>query len=220
MGVSNPSPTSLPSFHFDADDTLRLLVTRSLSISQVMTDGTGTATLTRLGPELLTQRAAFDNAAWAKTTTTIVANDYAAPDGTMTADRLTQTAEFGRASQTVTLDPQNKRYVFRTWLRASTPHNAQLTILNNDGTESVNTPVALTAAWTRFETSKTFTLSKTGIIARLFPTPSGITFDAIHAFDASLRQEETLTAPFSLVAGDVLHVTASAVTGDFLVALA
>jgi hypothetical protein len=61
-------------------------------------------TATRVGPDgyiekvrtnLVLQSEAFDNAAWTKTNATITDNATAAPDGTLTADKLVETAALG-----------------------------------------------------------------------------------------------------------------------------
>lgn len=58
-------------------------------------------TLTLFGYNLLTWSEQFDNAAWAKVDTTVTANAIAAPDGTMTADLLTE-GTAGTAATTLT----------------------------------------------------------------------------------------------------------------------
>jgi hypothetical protein len=74
------------------------------------TDGTGDLTFTRASnatrvasngliekvrTNLVLQSEAFDNAAWTKTNATITDNATAAPDGTLTADKLVETAALG-----------------------------------------------------------------------------------------------------------------------------
>ena len=89
----------------------------------------------------------FDNAAWVKTNSAVVANSVVAPDGTTTADTLTAASANGTALQTYIAI--NAPYVYSVWLRRLTgTGDVQITV---DGT--TYTTVAVTSTWTRFDTT-------------------------------------------------------------------
>jgi hypothetical protein len=74
-----------------ADQTLDPRVTFTRTSNATVTDSTGT--LVYAPHNLLTFSESFDNAAWAKTSVTVTANSAVAPDGTTTADTLTDSVD-------------------------------------------------------------------------------------------------------------------------------
>lgn len=179
--------------------------------------GNGTVSVVYEGPELLLDRNAFNGAAWSSPNVTIVADTAAAPDGTITADKLTQTAQFATPRQTYTVNPVGKRFTFGVWLRADTPHNAQVELHNSDFTSPDTnwTVVSVTTAWQYFQASTLFTLSKPSINVGVQPTENSTTFTPVYAWGASLVEEVVAsTFPFSVPAGRVLKVSATGVIGE------
>lgn len=73
----------------------------------------------------------FDNASWGKTNMSVVANDIAAPDGTLTADRLTQnnagTVQYS-AAQTVAGYTSGTVYTWSCYFKAGTIDRVQMAI--------------------------------------------------------------------------------------------
>lgn len=75
----------------------------------------------------LTYSEQFDNAAWAKTTTTVTANATTAPDGTVTADKCitNNAAPYGLNSYFFAFTPLTK-YTFSVYLKAAELTTAQI----------------------------------------------------------------------------------------------
>ncbi len=131
---------------------------------------------------LLTFSEQFDNAAWAKTTTTVTANVIAAPDGTTTADTLTASGANSTTLQTYTAVAQP--YTFSVWIRRRTgTGTVQITA---DGT--TYSAVTLTSAFTRFETTITPTAGSRTAGIRI--VTSG---DAVDVWGADLEIGSTAT---------------------------
>lgn len=115
----------------------------------------------------------FDNAVWLKSTTSITVNATAAPDGTLTADRLTATGVDSAVGQQSSLS-----YAIGTtltasmWLRADANTTIRFYIIN--GTQLTFITVNLTTAWQRFSVSQTWTVAGAAVIqvggAGSFPT--------------------------------------------------
>ena len=95
------------------------------------TDGSGDLTFTRASSatrvnaegliegvrtNLLTYSEQFDDAAWSKTNCTITANDTTAPDGTLTADRITATSSGQSLTQFPTLT-SGQPFVFSVFVK-------------------------------------------------------------------------------------------------------
>jgi hypothetical protein len=88
----------------------------------------------------------FDNAAWSKQAATITANAVTAPNGTLTADKLEETAttNIHWAYQ----DPAavaNTTYTLSAYLKAAERTKARAALINSDGTNVSETIVDLTA---------------------------------------------------------------------------
>jgi hypothetical protein len=88
----------------------------------------------------------FDNAAWSKQAATITANAVTAPNGTLTADKLEETAttNIHWAYQ----DPAataNTTYTFSAYLKSAERTKARMALINSDGTNVSETIVDLTA---------------------------------------------------------------------------
>ncbi len=78
----------------------------------------------------------FDNASWSKARSSILANAAAAPDGTLTADKLVEdstAANSHNASQTITL-ADSTTYVFTVFTKAAERTWAYLQVTTKDGT--------------------------------------------------------------------------------------
>lgn len=137
---------------------------------------------------LLLRSEEFDNASWSKTNTSVVADNTVSPDGTPTADSITQTSTNGTVQQTHTVDPLNKTFTFSVYLKASAAQTSALRIHNNDASESIETNFAVTTEWQRFSVTKAFTLSKTSITAFLRPSNVGGPTQTVQAWGAQLEE--------------------------------
>ena len=140
-------------------------------------------TVAKAEENLLTYSKGFDNAAWAKTTTTVTANSLAAPDGTTTADTLTATGANATTlySFTATANP----YVFSIYLyRKTGTGNVDITV---DGTTWVTQ--TLTAGWTRFNTTLTTAAGTKTCGVRI-----AISGDEVYTWGAQLEQRSSVTA--------------------------
>lgn len=108
----------------------------------------------------------IDHAAWAKSNggtgvlPTVTANAVAAPDGSMTADRVvlnqgagTSTADFSLVTSTAFTVVNGAPYTSGLWLRADTPCSILIRHVGN----ATYTKVDLTTAWQRFPVTETST---------------------------------------------------------------
>ena len=87
---------------------------------------------------LLTQSAAFDNAIWSKSSSTVTANAAIAPDGTTTAEKcVTTAASSGGVFQNVTVTP-GQVYTFSFFAKATgTETAAGYRVYNNTGAANI-----------------------------------------------------------------------------------
>jgi hypothetical protein len=135
-----------PSLDLDfLSDTLDSRVSFSRASMAWQTDATGT--LTTAPHNLLAHSDFFANSAWVKTACTIVANNAAAPDGTMTADTITFSSGTGLMRQTVGAGVvvAGTTYTFSMWVRLVSG-SASINIDINDGTA---TNITVTTSWSR-----------------------------------------------------------------------
>lgn len=89
----------------------------------------------------------FDNGSWTKSSCSVVANNAVAPDGTMTADTLTMTAQYGGPFQVIAVT-SGETYTASCWLRLVSG-NAALSITQATGTTTVQA-ITVTSTWERY----------------------------------------------------------------------
>lgn len=136
----------------------------------------GNIALTPASVNLLTFSQEFDNSAWVKTSTSVSANSFVAPDATTGADTITASGANGTALQSYTASATP--YTFSIWLRRLTGSgNVQLTV---DGTTYVT--VAVTSDWTRFSTTLTPSAGTRSAGIRIVTSA-----DAVYAWGAMLE---------------------------------
>lgn len=136
----------------------------------------GNIALTPASVNLLTFSQEFDNAAWVKTSASVSANSFVAPDSTTGADTITASGANGTALQSYTASATP--YTFSIWLRRLTGSgNVQLTV---DGTTYVT--VAVTSDWTRFSTTLTPSAGTRSAGIRIVTSA-----DAVYAWGAQLE---------------------------------
>jgi hypothetical protein len=76
-------------------------------------------TLTLFGYNLLLQSQTFDNASWVKTRSSVTANAVAAPDGTLTADKLVENTDNNTHILSVSLTASSSVYTYSVFLKAA-----------------------------------------------------------------------------------------------------
>ena len=114
----------------------------------------------------------FDNAAWSKVNSAAVtANQYTAPDGTLTGDQLNTTANANSAVQmdTVTAAAVSTTYNASVYLYApSAGYKISLVLATTSGVGgSTTTEQTLTAGWARYSVSLTTSGGATGNLRML-----------------------------------------------------
>lgn len=153
-GINGNSRAGIPTPSFDADFALsetldpRITFSRASNATRVNSQG-----LIEYAPHnLLTFSEQFDNAAWTKTTTTVTANSFAAPNGTTTADTLTAT---GANSTTLgSLTTTANDHTFSVWLRRRTGTGTVEITAHSGGTWVAQT---ITSDWARYSVTQTLT---------------------------------------------------------------
>lgn len=96
------------------------------------------------------QSESIDNSVHTKSDATVIANDIVAPDGTTTADRITETADLGHFYQSVGGFAPLTNYVFSCWLKSSEPILTSLLLKENGGAPIASKSILITEKWTRF----------------------------------------------------------------------
>lgn len=133
---------------------------------------------------LLTYSQEFDNAAWVKSSATIAANNTAAPDGTITADRIT----FGAAgtgnsvSQVVSVDSGTDA-VYSIYLKGTAAETVDLEL-----GDLSSTIVTFTGSWQREVVSGANAATAVRVISG-----TGRTATVFHVWGAQLEKRDTLT---------------------------
>ena len=94
----------------------------------------------------------ISNAVWAKTNASISSNSTLAPDGTLTADTLTATANSGQIQQ-VYSGSSATEYTASFWIKRKTGSG----VVNIRSVENANTPITVTDEWTRVSLAVTST---------------------------------------------------------------
>jgi hypothetical protein len=93
----------------------------------------------------------FEAAAWQKTSLSVTANAGLAPDGTMTADRITASANGWWMRQASLPVAQGVDYTGSVWMRGVVARRVELVLLDGGGVTTV--PVDITTEWQRYRFS-------------------------------------------------------------------
>jgi hypothetical protein len=130
---------------------------------------------------LLTYSEQFDNAAWTNSTVTVAANNVTAPDGTLTADRLTATGADSYLRQGINVT-SGVNYTLSVYLRADAPTTISIYCLNPVTAQVCN----VTTSWQQF--SLVVAPSITGSVNwQIGGGSSFSTGEIIYAWGADLR---------------------------------
>jgi hypothetical protein len=101
----------------------------------------------------------FDNAAWEKNNCTITPNDIAAPDGTITADKIARTATGNHylLQNYAVADPSGMTFCFFIWLKGGTyTGQNRIWIKNGAGATIAFFTLTMTSEWVRYQVTGTF----------------------------------------------------------------
>jgi hypothetical protein len=181
MSITSNFPAIKPTLLLDFANTEqldpRITFTRASTATYY---GTQTA---KAEENLLLQSQTFDNASWVKTTATVTADSFAAPDGTTTAETLTATSTNSTLLQTFTATAT--AYTFSVYIyRKTGTGNVDITV---DGTTYATQTI--TGAWARY--SITTTPSAGSKTAGIRLATSG---DEVYIWGAQLEQRSAATA--------------------------
>jgi len=121
----------------------------------------------------------FDNVYWSKTNCSVIANNTIAPDGTLTADKLTSTT--GESAINTPDINLNGNYIFSIWLRSDTPTSIKLVYYTGSSYPDITCNV--TTEWQRF------ILPMSGAITRIYigGNSSFTSGEIIYAWGAQLE---------------------------------
>ena len=170
---------------------------------------------TRIGPDgkvqyaphnLLLRSQEFDNVEWAKNTgVTVTANSAAAPDGTVTADKIVydgsgSSGSYRLYNNTIPTSVNGVKYTSSIWLRSDTP----ITVRLNGNNVAGDTLCNVTSTWQRFYSTGTGD-GGNGLQLLIYSAPSDNTAFTIYAWGAQLSAGS--------IAGDYTPTTSAAVYG-------
>jgi hypothetical protein len=103
---------------------------------------------------LIPSGSAFDSADWFKASISIAANTDTAPDGTLTADRLTGTGADSYVAQSASASGL-QIYTAEVWLRADSPRTINLYLTSTPYSVMASIGCSVTTAWQKFKISGT-----------------------------------------------------------------
>jgi hypothetical protein len=137
MSISQNFPNIKPSLNLDFANTELLdpRVTFTRAASAVYYDG---KTVAKAEENLLLQSQTFETASWPKTNVTVTADSTTAPDGTTTADTITDNATNGAhiINQINIITPAGVTHTYSCFLKAGTNNYAIIQFLNAAAVES------------------------------------------------------------------------------------
>lgn len=169
-----------------------------------------TLSLEQARTNYLLQSEDFSSGSWTKETgVTIAANNVLAPDGTLTADKISTTSLGSGVYQASSQPAVNgQRAVFSIWLRAPVNSSVDLTINRVGGFDGMTTTVVATSKWQRFAVGHTGSIgaaSNWQVIVRQTSGAGGAT-EIIWAWGAQLEIPGGTTA--GMTVGDAAGAAA------------
>ena len=198
--ISYAGPSIAPSLNLDFANskTVDPRITFSRASTATFYDGKTTA---KAEENLLKYSQEFDNlSVWnlqasAGNTATIVANSTAAPDGTLTADKVTFTGTTAsdRIYQDISITSVNGVAVTGSiWIKADTPCTVNVTVERSGPVDTENFSASVTTTWTRFVINHSTTWSGTSALRLNINTISAPGY--IYIWGAQLEQRSSVTA--------------------------
>jgi len=182
MAIQSNFPAIKPSLMLDFANTKQLdpRITYTRASTATFYNGVSTA---KAEENLVLQSQTFDNASWVKTTATVTADSFAAPDGTTTADTLTATNTNATLLQTFTAIAT--AYTFSVYIyRKTGTGNVDITV---DGTTYATQSIS--GAWVRYSITTTPTAGSKTAGIRL--ATNG---DEVYIWGAQLENRSSATA--------------------------
>jgi hypothetical protein len=163
--MSTDYPNIRPSLLLDFANTKKLdpRITFTRTTTATYYDGVTTA---KAEQNLLTYSQEFDNAAWSKTASTVTANSTTAPDGTSTADTLTETATTNYHSTYQTnISLAATSYTFSCFAKPNGRNEITLVMLSGSDTAYATYNVSTGSITVAATTSGSFSSASTTITA-------------------------------------------------------
>lgn len=106
----------------------------------------------------------LNNAAWIKNSSTVTSNDTAAPDGSMTGDRLNIPDVGDFVGQEILFSiTDGNTFTASVWLKAAAPGVINLTLRSADESQGTTLQCNVTTEWKRFTVSFAFSGTETGL---------------------------------------------------------
>jgi hypothetical protein len=136
----------------------------------------------------------FSNAFWSKYYCTITPNSITAPNGTLTADTLTQTSSDGRVEQTISTN--SNQVTGSAYVKGSANSIGKLSTLymwRDGGAEIITQSVILTAEWQRIILPVNFSVTPSTVMLRIDAIENGVTGDSAYIWGAQLQVGLTAT---------------------------
>ena len=138
---------------------------------------------------LLTYSEQFDNAAWVKTTTTVVANSIISPDGTTTADTITATGADSSIRESVSGISAGVTYTFSVYLKSDVPTSLSIYVVDSGGgSGNTSQTVNVTNQWQRFNVIRTTSALTTSVSCQIGGATSFSTGESVYAWGAQLNE--------------------------------
>jgi hypothetical protein len=135
----------------------------------------------------------LDNAAWSKSAVTVTANAATAPDGSMTADKLTATSADSYCLQLIA--GATGQHVFSVWLRADADTALSFYIADNGGGgAATGQSVNVTTQWKRYSVARTVAPGATGFYVQIGGGSSFSTNKAVYAWGAQAESGGKVTS--------------------------
>jgi hypothetical protein len=168
------------------------------------------------------QSETFDNASWVKTNLTVTANNTAAPDLTVTADKLVATADGGICKQTLTVPSvaDTNACTFSVWLKSDLGADILIYAGDSAGGVPAFSHRTVDTTWKRYEVAYVHSGAST---TSLFVSIEGLQLgDSVYAWGAQVevnaRQSSSYIGPTTTVSlsrvADVFTTTLSARADD------
>ncbi|MEN9936053.1 MAG: Nonlabens phage [Chloroflexota bacterium] len=135
---------------------------------------------------LLVRTEEFQSSAWAKFSASVTADSTTAPDGTLTADKVTALGDWA-VLQTFSSATVGQTYTFSVWIKVPSPRTVQLVL------DGAFISVSATAEWNRFSITKVAANTSFTVAVRR-NTPGAETGFETFVWGAQLETGSTATA--------------------------
>jgi hypothetical protein len=151
----------------------------------------------------------FTNAVWTKNNLTVTANNTTAPDGTLTADKLTPSLAGGTAEQDWDTGAAvaNKKFTLIFFAKVAVNHTLRIAIRDGAGSDGATADFVMTTTqgvdgWLRCEVTIAFTGAASGNVVRAKIAPDPTTTEYAWVWGTNLYRspgDSATTLPFPYV---------------------